>query len=771
MSLKWKSKALSTSVHENRKEHDLPVNQESSRFITNLLIGVFFFSGFSALLYQVAWQRLLTVHYGVGASTVTTIVTVYMLGLGLGSLIGGALSKKYKNLVGIYCSIEGLIAFFGLISLPVLTFLGENTASSPPFVALGCMFLFLCIPTILMGTTLPILTQIMTRLNSKFMSVVSALYCFNTLGASLGAFVGAYLLISFWGLDLNVYCAALINLVLVGVIASLIPKTKEEKPVESEPVDPNNLGKYAYLCVFLSGFIAIAYEIVWFRTVELFVKASPYAFATVLTVYLLGIALGSWGMNRILAWNLKFDKKVTFYTIQCLIAVYSLVSYSAFYHLAKGPMAKIVKASFWEELHPSFSTSVFHSFETFKNGWFVFFDFLIWPVLFMLVPTILMGASFPLISQLARTESGDEGKTVGNVYFYNIVGNVTGGLVAGFVFLQWLGMASSILVLAVMSIPFLMLLVKQLNSKTLKAIAVGLTVVIVGVTYKTYPSKRAFVESIHVLPGPGWQTFVEEGRDSVIVTYTKDDLVWHYINGLAHGGKQDYMYGFYRRAVDGLTHAKNPAHILIIGYGTGSIVDAAIRCEDVKEITIVELNNSAMVNLKKIPLFNEQLKNPKVELIIDDGRRFLNKTSAKYDGIFMDPLRSSTAYSNNIYSKEFMALAGNHLTDGGVLMVWLDDYVRLPRTVASQFPYARLYSEFCLGSNQPMVENKERRKQILSTFKPAEVEKIETFENYLGDKEFVMAKTAGIPLNTDFRPQCEYYMGLIHKPQTLEQVK
>ena len=100
----------------------------NNRGVLSLLAGIFFFSGFASLLYQVVWQRLLTVHYGVGSVSITLIVSVYMFGLGLGSLIGGFLAEKAENKITLYFWVEFLLGCFGLISLPLLNLLGNYTA-------------------------------------------------------------------------------------------------------------------------------------------------------------------------------------------------------------------------------------------------------------------------------------------------------------------------------------------------------------------------------------------------------------------------------------------------------------------------------------------------------------------------------------------------------------------------------------------------------------------------------------------------------------------
>ncbi|MBK9622806.1 MAG: hypothetical protein IPO31_26805 [Candidatus Obscuribacter sp.] len=110
---------------------------------------VFLLSGASSLLYQVAWQRLLTINYGVGPVSVTLIVSMYMLGLGLGALAGGALAQRYAGKsVLIYCLCEIILGLFGLASIPILHWLGNATSSASFAVYCLCICAFLCLPTI-----------------------------------------------------------------------------------------------------------------------------------------------------------------------------------------------------------------------------------------------------------------------------------------------------------------------------------------------------------------------------------------------------------------------------------------------------------------------------------------------------------------------------------------------------------------------------------------------------------------------------------------------
>lgn len=739
-----------------------PAVERSGKFAA-LLSVIFFFSGFSALLYQIVWQRLLSVHYGVGATSVTVIVTVYMLGLGVGALVGGRLSKLAVDQVKLYVAIEALTAVCGLLSLPVLNQLGMQTHAAPAVVCLLSMFLFLCIPTGLMGMSLPVLSGILCNRDQTFLKVLSSLYCLNTLGACLGACVGAYVLISIFGLDSTVYIAASINLVMaislaVGSFGSPFRRSQSEHEQEENfGESTESFDKTAYFLVGVSGFIAIAMEMVWFRTVEILVKASPYAFATVLTVYLLGIGIGSWLMSKAL---LKVTgKKRLFFILQGCIGLYTLLSYKAFCILSNGQLNELTTLSFQTELHPSF---VWPMAPYTVAQWFTFFDFVLWPAFFLLVPTILMGASFPLIAYLSRS-SQHAGEAVGNVYFFNILGNVAGGLVTGFVLLDVFGSSTTILLLSLVGICFFIPVILSIKKLSLKVALGCLCGVLVASLLWHFPGNKKLITSMHHPVFTGWKPYVQEGMDSIVVTYeSSDHQILNYINGLGHGGRYincDPFYAFYRRGVDGLACAKNNDHVLVIGYGTGAIVEAILKSPDVKKVTIVELNKSLMTNLKKLKTFQDLLNDPRLELVIDDGRRYLNRTSDKYDAIFMDPLRSSTASSNNLYSQEFFDLAARHMQPGGTLMVWLDNKTSVPATIVSKLPFARMYGTFVVASNQSLNLNAQRKQKMLSGFPHDVQEGIERSDSYVGDSTYIAKTAAGKPLLTDMKPACEYYLG------------
>lgn len=715
----------------------------------------FFLSGFSALLFQVSWQRLLTVNFGIGCDSITTIVSIYMFGLGLGGLAGGIFAGGLKRPVLAYITCELSIGLMGLAS----PFLLLN-AQIPP----AAILTLLIVPTLLMGMTLPLLIEHMSRIKSDYLSAVSMLYCANTLGAGFGALFGAYALISLGGLDTAIFFASGINFVLALFVFFFFSRSgadevQSQKEAEGDVMNQFDasecLGSIAYFCAFLAGFLAIAYEMVWFRTNELLVKASPYAFATTLGLYLFGLASGSFILNKI-SERKKIKSEKTFFLLQACICLYVIFSFYALFVGSNTVFAQVISQSFGTILHPPIEIKTSSPLSIFSS-----FDFLLWPSYFLLVPTMLMGASFPLVSSLARGKGVSESRAVGLTYFFNVMGNVSGGIITGLFLLDAFGAASTILLLSALSLPFILLCILGFSRKRTRVALTGLLFITTIIVCTGFPTSSQFAQALHVPPGKDCQVFVQEGKDATVVTYVKDGRVWNYINGLPHGGRLNYTHGYYARAIEGLAYAGSAEKILVIGYGTGAIVEAVLKCPDVKEVTLVELSKSVMQNLRKVPMFREMLKNERIKVVIEDGRRFLNTTDTKYDAIMMDPVRSTTAYSNNIYSQEFFLLAKAHLKPRGTIMVWLDNQMELPKTIISVFEHARLYWACCVASSEPLVENKERRELMMQSFSSSDRDAIKKSEGYSCDRAFIEHYTQGHGIIRDLKPRTEYYLGLL----------
>jgi predicted membrane-bound spermidine synthase len=185
-----------------------------------LLLTLFFLSGFAALLYQVVWQRVLFSVYGIDITSVTVVVTVFMLGLGVGSLVGGALSERMRSrALLLFAILEAGIGLFGFFSLGLFELVAGRTLDLSRIATGVVAFLLLLVPTTLMGATLPLLVSHATARSHNVGRSVGVLYFANTLGAAAGAFAAGMFLLGLFGLANTVNGAAALNMLLaVGVL-------------------------------------------------------------------------------------------------------------------------------------------------------------------------------------------------------------------------------------------------------------------------------------------------------------------------------------------------------------------------------------------------------------------------------------------------------------------------------------------------------------------------------------------------------------------------
>lgn len=713
---------------------------------------VFFFSGFSALLYQLVWQRLLTIYYGVGAISISLIVTVFLAGLGFGALLGGWLTEKTTEKISLYAMIEFLVGLFGVYSLAILDWIGVRTMANSHFISLISMAAFLLIPTVLMGATLPILTKIYNESASDYGKTVSRLYFINTLGAAIGSAFGTYIIISMFGLDVTLRIAAAINFSLsICVFLSRIYMRK--KPVKPIRIDSNNSPQkisIVHLIVMVTGFIAIAYEILWFRMIEVGLKADSYSFSTILTVYLVGIALGSQSAYLFLG---RVKSPTSLWTFlggtQFLIGAYVLISTILFFYGAHGVFGIRTICDLSFGLRPNYIPNWLMWLNKFN------FVSIFWPIFFIFIPTFFMGATFPLVAVLGYDNSGQEGDAIGHIYFSVILGNIFGGLVTGFVLLPFLGTEVSLKLLVCLGLLFGFLCRFKNQSIYKPFIKTTFVIGLIIITLLYLPSKGSLYIAMHPTPTKKQNVYVEEGLDGVVVTYVDRNTVSNFINGMAHGGRP--VYKFCVEAIKTLNSSTNCENILVIGYGTGMLTETILKSSRVKNVTIVELNHTLMKNLKKIDFLYKPLMDPRTHLIMDDGRRYLNRASDKFNIVMMDPLRSKTAYSNNLYSRQFFQLAKSHLSPGGIIMVWLDEKKIIPNTLARVFNHVAIYDFFGLASQQPIRDNPEMEKGFMEKFSVEYQRNINQIMSAVNKSWSVQTFNENVPINDDWKPFCEYY--------------
>jgi hypothetical protein len=215
----------------------LLMNQEEKQMMFSSLgwlSFLFLISGFAALIYQSAWQRVLFTIFGVNIESITIIVSIFMLGLGIGSVVGGRLSTKYPaRLPQLFFACEILIGMFGIVSIPLIKAVGVITLHGSLVTMSLTTYALLSIPTMFMGASLPILVTYLHLYYRNVGKSVGMLYSINTLGAAIACFITADVLFSLFGLQISVFISALFNFV-VGVLVYRYSKSLQRKATSEE---------------------------------------------------------------------------------------------------------------------------------------------------------------------------------------------------------------------------------------------------------------------------------------------------------------------------------------------------------------------------------------------------------------------------------------------------------------------------------------------------------------------------------------------------------
>lgn len=183
------------------------------------IVPAFFTSGFAALIYQVVWQRVLFASFGINIEAVTIVVTAFLAGLGIGSIAGGRISTRNgRALLLAFVLVEASIGIYGLISVRLFRWTAEFAGSLSAWETGALSFLFVLIPTFLMGITLPVLVSYAVRKHVNVGLSVGRLYFINTAGSSLASLMSAAFIMRDFGESRSVMLAALLNLSVAAFV-------------------------------------------------------------------------------------------------------------------------------------------------------------------------------------------------------------------------------------------------------------------------------------------------------------------------------------------------------------------------------------------------------------------------------------------------------------------------------------------------------------------------------------------------------------------------
>jgi spermidine synthase len=694
------------------------------------LYYLFFFSGFPALIYQIVWERALFTIYGVNIESVTVVVTGFLLGLGLGSLLGGRISRISRiPLLACFGAAELGTAAFGIFSLSLFHHAALYTAGGSVLATGIISFTLVLIPTILMGSTLPLLVAHMVRSPGNVGQSVGMLYFVNTLGSAAACFIAAAFTMRVLGQSGSIALAAALNTVVGSLVLMLYLSQRtqpspeasaaalsEPDPVQDDEDVPLQLPIAAGL-VALTGFIALAYEIIWYRLFSFYSGSKAMVFACLLGAYLFGVAIGGLVAHD-LARRIKRDRDEYLRLISCFVVVANLIGYSVAWAMS---LAAVNAAQLLLWMLSLAQLAGFTVPPTALTAEFYGSALLILPI--VAIAAAFLAATFPLICHLSLPRDARAGSGLGVLYFSNIVGAALGSFLVGFVLMNIWGVRQLSVFLALLGVGlgFVLLLASRPNKKQLVTGVAGIAAVSTGIValanplfdglYEKMLFKRQYQASDHFV-------HLVENRSGVIGV-TKDDTV--YGGGMYDGrfnvGLRHDVNSIYRLYALSSFHPA-PRAVLMIGLASGSWAQIIANHPQVENLTIVEINPGYLQLIPKYPQVASVLKNPKVKIVTDDGRRWLvSNPDCKFDVIVMNTTFNWREHMSNLLSTDFLELARHHLLPRGVIYYNTTRSGEVLLTGATVFPYALRVANFLVVSDSTIELDSDRLAKTLLEYR------------------------------------------------------
>lgn len=700
---------------------------------------LFFLSGMSSLILEVMWQRKLVLVFGASAHATTAILTAFIVGLALGSLIGARILNHYQKPIKFYAYCELLIAISALL-FPLLlsysnyVYLQLHHHLGDAYQSFFYQKFILTILTILpattaMGATIPAISQIISRQMNSIGNSVSLAYGVNTLGAVAGTLLCGLYLLPTVGITGSLHTAMGINTFVVIVAIAFSRHFEKEQYSKNGPhptSDRNNYLFYIFV-YFMMGFIALSYQIVWLRMMAIFGSNSVITFISALTVYLAGFGVGSVALFPQLLKRMD-SKKIFFISIfgLSLSVLFIFPLYYQFYKI----------------------TGYFNSLT--QARYTVFILEISISLIMMFIPTSLMGLSFPAVCDITSNHKSLV-KNSGLLYFAGNIGAALGVVLFGLYIVHSIGLIRSLFLLIFLGFALSILIIsKTLNiaQKKKTYFIAGILIGMVIITNHT-DSMLPFLRSSKIIVKDN--QWVQINRDGKVT-----GTVVHYKTGKsATVIIKDYNKDWRGIAIDDqnvastrpdaivdssmLAHLPlllhpNPKNALTVGFGSGG-TSWTLTLHDI-DVWAVEIEPEVVNSAEYFNAKNHSVNtNKNYHLILDDARNFLYVTNKKFDVISTDVTNIQYKQNANLYTKEYFELMKSRLTDDGVACAWIpmagisvDDFKILLKTFKTVYPNATLwifdhmstYYGILIGTPKKLMVSKKRLKELFANTKTKE---------------------------------------------------
>ncbi|MDB5219740.1 MAG: hypothetical protein JWO86_7667 [Myxococcaceae bacterium] len=445
--------------------------------------------------------------------------------------------------------------------------------------------------------------------------------------------------------------------------------------------------RLAILVAACSGFVALSYEIVWYRLLAVMTRGIASTFGLLLAAYLLGLAIGSRA-----------------------VAVFCREKGGDPRQLRALAGFVVVANVIGSLVGPVFAWSA--RFTDFRIGLVV-----------VAISAAFLGAILPLVCHFGIDADDRAGSRLSYVYLANIIGSAAGSLFTGFVLTDALSIASIAVVLALAGFALAAALIVMSGPSRRRALvshgvlafcALGAVVALPRLYDRLY-ERLVFKNEYE---GQRFAQIVE--TRSGVITVAEDGSVY---GGGAYDGvvntslENNDKNGIVRAYVVGAIHPA-PRELLMVGLASGSWAQVAANLPGVERMTIIEINPGYIDVVKRHPEVASLLSNPKVTILFDDGRRWLRRhPERRFDVIVMNTTHHWRSHATNILSTEFMEMARGHLQPGGVFYFNTTDSYDVQLTAATAYPFLLRITNFVVVSDSLFRFDRERWRWLLATMR------------------------------------------------------
>lgn len=634
--------------------------------------ALFFASGATSLGFELVWTKQLGVLLGGTTTAVAWVVALFMGGMALGYFAGGRMSQRMAQPVKSYGLCEMAMAGWGLLACHALPSL---PADWPEPLLMGAAGLVLLPCTVLAGATLPMLVQA-TRGNLG--AALGRLYALNTLGAVAGVLAAGLVLIGQFGLQGTGGLLAAAGL-LVGAMAMRLPMQRlPAEPEESDVATGPRPAAGWLAAAGVAGAASLAEEVLWTRALTAHFNASTYAFAAILAVFLVGLALGAAAAVR---W-IDAGRSPRTLLAASQVALSLLVLFTP---------AAMLWAEHW--LPGYAGVRQIGSYAAFVG---MVATGLGRTALALLLPTMLLGMALPLIG--AELKAGKtRGAATGWLVGCNAVGAAAGSLGARFVLLPLLGVQHGLAAAgALHGLLGLLVGARAIPRGVFAGLLLGWMAMFAAIQPSSAPSIGRLARNHRLL-------LVDEGvQDTTAVVEMPGPPPVRQIvaNGIAYAGDSPTA----RRYMRLLGHlpallARQQDRAMVICLGTGMTASSVLRHAGVQHAELVDISPVVSRTLRQFDHVNDKLApSQRASIVRQDGRIFLARAAPQsYDIITLEPPPPRVAGVAALYSRQFYQQAKRALKPGGAIAQWLplhgmtDAELRmLARTFAAEFAGAKL---------------------------------------------------------------------------------